>query len=264
MFAEVIDVDRITPGLIRVLFAGGDLDDFEPTGFTDQYINGYFVPANATYSVPFDLDEVRGLGDDLRPRPRRFTVRRWDKDAKILTIDFVVHGDTGYAGPWAKRATRGDKLQFKGPNGSYSPNPDVDWHFFAGDETAIPSISASLETLSSNDHCVVFLVVDSMEFEMPLHSDASVDLKWLHRKNSPDPSSLLLAAIKEFNFLEGTFDVFVHGEAGEVRELRKYLLNEKLIDPETASISPYWRRNHTDEAWRKVKKEWLAEQENDF
>ena len=122
-------------------------------------------------------------------------MRKWDKEAKILTIDFVVHGDLGYAGPWAKRATRGDRLQFKGPNGSYSPNPDLDWHFFAGDETAIPSISASLETLSSNDHCVVFLVVDSMEFEMPLHSDATVDLKWLHRKYSLDPSSLLLSLI---------------------------------------------------------------------
>ena len=128
MFAEVIDVERITPGLIRVLFAGGELDNFEPTQYTDQYINGYFVPADAPYSVPFDLDEVRALGDNLRPRPRRFTVRKWDNDTKILTIDFVVHGDIGYAGPWAKRASRGDRLQFKGPNGSYSPNPDVDWH----------------------------------------------------------------------------------------------------------------------------------------
>ena len=75
MFAEVIDVERITP-MIQV-FAGGDLDNFEATEFTDQYINGYFVPADAPYSVPFDLDEVRGLGDDLWPRPRRFTVRKW-------------------------------------------------------------------------------------------------------------------------------------------------------------------------------------------
>ncbi len=113
-------------------------------------------------------------------------------------------------------------------------------------------------------HCVVFLVVDSVEYEVPLHSKATVDLKWLHRKNSPEPSSLLLAAIEEFDFLHGTYDVFVHGEAGEVRELRKYLLNEKSVDPKTASISPYWRRNHTDEAWRQVKKEWLADQENDL
>ena len=29
MFAEVLDVDRITPGLIRVRFGGGDLHEFE-------------------------------------------------------------------------------------------------------------------------------------------------------------------------------------------------------------------------------------------
>ncbi len=264
MFAEVLDVERITPGLIRVRFGGGDLHEFESTEYTDQYINGYFVPPDATYPVPFDLDEVRTLGDELRPRPRRFTVRKWDEEAKKLTIDFVIHGDVGFAGPWAKRTVPGDKLQFKGPNGGYSPNPEVDWHLFAGDETAIPGISASVESLGSGSHCVVFIVVDSHEFEVPIHTDATLDLKWLHRDNSTDPSSLLLAAVRNFDFLEGTYDAFVHGEAGEVRELRKYLVGEKSLDLETSSISPYWRRNHTDEAWRKVKKEWLADQENDI
>ena len=230
MFAEVLDVERITPGLIRVRFGGGDLHEFESTEYTDQYINGYFVPPDATYPVPFNLDEVRTLG---------------------------------FAGPWAKRAEPGDKLQFKGPNGSYSPNPEVDWHFFAGDETAIPGISASVESLGTGSHCVVFIVVDSHEFEIPIHTDATLDLNWLHRNDATDPSSLLLTAVRNFDFLDGTYDVFDHGEAGEVRGLRKYLVNEKSLNPDTASISPYWRRNHTDEAWRKVKKEWLAEQEND-
>ena len=106
--------------------------------------------------------------------------------------------------------------------------------------------------------------MDSHEFEVPIHTDATLDLKWLHRDNSTDPSALLLAAVRNFDFLEGTYDAFVHGEAGEVRELRKYLVGEKSLDLETSSISPYWRRNHTDEAWRKVKKEWLADQENDI
>ena len=30
-----------------------------------------------------------------------------------------------------------------------------------------------------------------------------------------------------------------------------------------SSISPYWRRTMTDEGWREVKRQWLAEQEQD-
>ena len=59
-------------------------------------------------------------------------------------------------------------------------------------------------------------------------------------------------------------DGSVHGEAGEVREIRKHLVMNYKIDLENASISPYWRRDHTDEAWRSIKKQWLADQEKDI
>ena len=58
-------------------------------------------------------------------------------------------------------------------------------------------------------------------------------------------------------------DVFVHGEAGEVRAVRKHLLSERGIDRKKASISPYWRRTMTDEEWRTIKSAWLTDQAND-
>ena len=76
------------------------------------------------------------------------TVRAWDDDQRELTIDFVVHGDRGYAGPWAQRAQPGDCLQFRGPSGAYAPDPDAAWHLMAGDESALPAIGASLEGVS--------------------------------------------------------------------------------------------------------------------
>ncbi len=122
MYAEVKTVTRLSPNMMRIVFDGGDLESFENTPYTDQYINAYFVPENAPYTVPFDLEEARSLGDAFRPRPRRFTVRKWDQSSKQLTVDFVVHGDQGYAGTWALIASACDRLQFNGPNGSYSPN----------------------------------------------------------------------------------------------------------------------------------------------
>jgi Siderophore-interacting protein len=56
---------------------------------------------------------------------------------------------------------------------------------------------------------------------------------------------------------------FVHGEAGEVREVRRHLLAERGVDRRLLSASGYWRRHMTDEAWRAVKRAWSADVERD-
>lgn len=264
MFAEVQEVFELSPNMIRIVLGGGDLSSFESTSFTDQYINAYFVPAGAPYSVPFDLDEARSSGEKFRPRPRRFTVRRWESETEQLTIDFVAHGDQGYAGNWAQRAQIGDRLQFKGPSGSYAPDSEVDWHLLAGDESAISAISASVATIPDTKPCTVFLIVDGPENKIDFSSSPSHEINWIYRSTAPDPDTALLEAIKEHTFRDGDFDIFIHGEAGEVREIRKHLVMNYKIDLENASISPYWRRDHTDEAWRSIKKQWLADQEKDI
>ena len=111
MYAEVKDVEQLSPNMMRVVLGGRKLENFTSTDFTDQYIKAYFIPSGAPYSVPFDLEEARMTGD--------------------------------------------------------------------------------------------------------------------------------------------------------VREIRKHLINDRGIDVSSASISPYWRRNHTDEAWRNAKRQWLADQQKD-
>ena len=263
VYAEVERVERLSGGMVRVVLAGGELHDFVSTPFTDEYINAYFVSPEAPYEVPFELEEARALGPDHEPKPRRLTVRHWDEEKRRLTLDFFTHGDQGHAGVWAQQARPGDRLQFKGPNGSYSPDPDKDWHFLAGDESTLPAISASVEAMPEGKPCVVFLVVDGPEYELEIDSQAALQLIWLHRSKVQDPEKVLLEAIREFEFPTGSYDVFVHGEAAEVRGIRKHLILDRGIEKAGSSISPYWRRDHTDEEWRRVKKQWLADQQKD-
>lgn len=262
IWAEVLRKDQVTPSLIRIALGGGELERFTPTSYTDQYINAYFPPAHAPIEVPFDRDEAMALPREDRPHPRRFTVRRWDAEAKELTVDFIVHGDEGYAGPWAKRAQPGDRLQFTGPGGGYAPDPEAAWHLMVGDESALPAIGASLEALRPTARCVVIAVVDGPEHELALDSPGSVEVRWLHRRGAADPETLLATEIEALEFPPGAVDVFVHGEAGEVRAVRRHLLADRGI-PDSASISPYWRRRYTDETWREIKREWLAAQAED-
>ena len=263
MFGEVIRTERLTPSMVRVVLGGSGLDGFEPTPFTDQYVNASFVPAGAPLAVPFDNDLARSLPDEHRPRPRRFTVRRWDTERRELTIDFAAHGDVGYAGAWAQRAVPGDRLQFRGPSGGYEPRPDADWHLLIGDESALPAIAASIEALPADARCTAVIVVDDATGEVSIDSACDAEIIWCHRATSSEPEHALLDAISSLEWPGGDVDVFLHGEAGEVREVRKFLVAERGLDPKAASISAYWRRDHTDEAWRAIKREWNAAQAQD-
>jgi NADPH-dependent ferric siderophore reductase len=69
--------------------------------------------------------------------------------------------------------------------------------------------------------------------------------------------------VADATFPVGRADVFVHGEAAETRAIRRYLIADRGIDRDAASISPYWRRGHDDEAWRRIKAQWLADAERD-
>ena len=263
MYGEVRSTQRLTPSMVRVVLGGGDLDEFVPTPYSDQYINAQFIPAGAPYTAPFDPDDLEAVAAEYHPRARRYTVRRWDGDQRELTIDFVTHGDHGYAGPWAQQAQPGDCLQFKGPGGAYDPDPDAAWHLMAGDESALPAIGASLEALAPGARAVVLVVIDGPDDELAFTTLGDVSITWLHRRSAEDPIALLPNAVAGLDFAPGPVDVFVHGEAGEVRAVRKHLLSERGIDRKKASISPYWRRTMTDEEWRTIKSAWLADQAGD-
>ncbi len=263
MYAEVHHIEELSPDLLRVVLTGGTLDQLEVSGATDAYINARFLPKGSPVTVPFSQEDLDGLSAEVRPRPRRFTIRQWEPDQEMLSIDFVVHGDAGFAGSWALRAQPGDRLQFDRPGGSYRPSPDVDWHLFIGDESALGAVGASLQGLKEDARAVVFAIVEKPGYEIDLPSSAGVLTHWLYREEAADSQMWVAEAVAETAFPGGTFDVFVHGEAAEVRAVRRHLATDRGVDLGSASISPYWRRRHTDEDWRKSKREWMADQAQD-
>jgi NADPH-dependent ferric siderophore reductase len=252
---EVVEVIRLSPSLIRVVLSGSGLEAFQPTEFADQYVNALFVPDGAPYTVPFDVDAARGLSVEHRPVGRRYTIRWWEPIERRLAIDFVTHGDTGIAGRWAQRARVGDRLQFTGPSGAYQPSADADWHLLVGDESALPAIAASMERLRAGVAALVFVVVDGPDDEITLATPADAHVHWVHRRTGGSLPDVVAGS----PFPDGVPDVFVHGEASEVRAIRRHLLADRGIAREGTSISPYWRRGYDDEAWRQVKSAWLAE-----
>lgn len=261
MHGQVVRTEWVTPALVRVVLGGPGLDGFALPAATDTYVNAAFPPAGAPYGPVFDPRAVRDVEPALRPRRRRYTVRSWQPDTGELALDFVVHGDAGVAGPWAAAVKPGDVLVFEGPGGGYRPDPEADWHLMVGDESALPAIAVSLEALPAGARALVRLVCDGPDHEVPLPTAAEADVGWLHRSGTPDDADLLGAAVRAANFPAGRVHAFVHGEADEIRALRRHLLSDRGLTRADMSCSPYWRRDMTDESWRSIKGEFVAAME---
>jgi NADPH-dependent ferric siderophore reductase len=271
---EVVRTEQLTRHIVRVVLGGKGFDTFSPNKFTDAYVKLVFVDDDVdvdTLEQPLTLDSFNALPPEKRPTVRTYTVRRTDPERREITVDFVVHGEHGVAGPWAASATPGQRLFVMGPSGAYAPDPAADWHLLAGDEAALPAISSALEALPENAVGMVFIEVAGPEDEIELAAPSGVDVRWIYRGGRADlvpednagDHSPLIAAVKEAGWLPGQVQVFIHGEAQAVmHNLRPYIRKEREVDVKWASsISGYWRRGRTEETFRQWKRE-LAEAES--
>ncbi|MFF3574205.1 siderophore-interacting protein [Nocardia jiangxiensis] len=233
--------ERLTDHLIRVHLGGPGFAAFTPNGFTDAYVK---------LQIP---------GPD-GPTTRTYTVRSIDPELEQIAIDFVYHGAEGVAGPWAAAAQPGDELELSGPGGAYAPRLDADWHLLAGDESALPAISAACAALPESAVGRVFVEISGPADELDFPRPAGVNLDWLHRGDR-EPGVALAEAVLAEPWRDGRVHVFIHGEAQVVmHELRPYIRKERGVPADHASISGYWRRGRTEETFRQWKRE-LAERE---
>ncbi|KMS89410.1 FAD-binding protein [Streptomyces regensis] len=254
--AQVVRTERLTPHMQRVVLGGEGLAGFAADTCTDHYVKLLFGAAGVTYPEPFDPERIRAeFPREQWPVTRTYTVRAWDPGQRELTLDFVIHGDEGLAGPWALRARPGDTVRFMGPGGAYAPDPGADWHLLAGDESALPAIARALETLPAGARAHAFIEVSGPEEEQKI--DTGVPVVWLHRGDRP-VGEALLEAVRGLEFPEGRPHAFVHGEASFVKELRRLLRVERQIPREDLSISGYWRLGHNEDGWQASKREWNA------
>lgn len=261
--ATVVRTERLTPHMVRVVLGVDPAADLAVGAYTDHYVKLVFPPAGTTYPEPLDLAAVRrDLPREQWPRTRTYTVRAWDPAAREMTVDFVVHGDEGLAGPWAARVRPGEGIWFLGPGGGYAPDPAAAWHLLAGDESALPAVAAAVEHLPPGAPAKVFVEVAGPQEEQKLDASGQVEVVWVHRGDRP-VGAALVEAVTSAALPDGDVQVFVHGEAHFVRELRRWLRLDRGVPRERLSVSGYWRRGSDEDGWQSAKREWNAEVERE-
>ncbi|HEY0185975.1 MAG TPA: siderophore-interacting protein [Cellulomonas sp.] len=270
--ATVISAAHLTPGMVRLVLGGPGLAGFEPSPYADSYLKLAFLPgvgtstsgadALATWVTPegtIDLAAARAaLPAERQPRLRTYTVRGYDDLELTVTVDLLVHGTDGIAGPWAAGAVPGDEVVVVGPGGGYSPDPTADQHLLVGDASALPAIAVALERLGTGAVGTALIEVADPTEEQALRVPEGVTLRWLHAQGADQPAgSALVQAVLALPWPEGRVHAFVHGEAGAVRTLRHHLRVERGLARTDLSISGYWRLGVDDEGWRSAKRDWL-------
>jgi len=262
--ATVTRTERLSASLVRVVVGGEGMSAFAPGPFTDSYVKVVFVHPDVPRPLPrtddgrVDLEAVaEALPREHAPRMRSYTVRTFDRATRELTLDFVVHGTAGIAGPWAAAARAGDEVLLVGPGGAYVPDPDAGRHLLAGDLSALPAITASLEALPPHAVGHALVEVHGPEDELPLSAPAGVEVRWLHQGDGR-PGEALADAVRTLPWPDDDVHAFVHGEAGAVKEIRRLLRVERGLGLDRLSISGYWRLGVDDEGWRASKREWNA------
>lgn len=254
---EVVASESLGEHMVRLTLGGPGFADFRNKDATDKYVKLLFADPELGLEPPYDLDALRGtLPPEKLPVRRTYTVRRVDEAAGTLQIDFVVHGDEGIAGPWAAAARPGDKVCFSGPGGMHRPDADAEWFLFAGDESALPAIAATLEAMDPASRGVAYLEVEGPEDELPLDAPAGIELRWLHRGGPFSPESTVLAsAVMAGEWPVGRVQVFAHGEREMVKNLRRYLADDRGVDRKQMSLSAYWAFGRAEDTFQAEKRD---------
>lgn len=254
---EVMRTERLGPHMVRLTLGGPGFSEYQDKDATDKYVKLLFADPALGLEMPYDLEALRErLTPEQMPVRRTYTVRSVDHDAGTLTIDFVVHGEDGLAGPWAASAQPGDRVCLSGPGGMFRPDPAADWYLLAGDESALPAIGAALEAMPAGAVGQVILEVHGPEDEIGLSVPQGFSVTWLHRGAEFAPETTRLAqAVIDAEWQPGAVQVFAHGEREMVKDLRRYFVDVRGVDRKQMSLSAYWAYGRAEEVFQAEKRE---------
>ncbi len=183
--------------------------------------------------------------DGRKPVRRRYTIRQFDRTARMITIDVVLHG----AGPgerWVRTVRPGDRIEGIGPRGKIFPDPAADWHLFMGDESALPAIQAMTEALPGDADASLVIEIPEAADEQEVLAAARSRVSWLHRLGGPagDPSALAAEAA-EVELPPGSGRAYLLGEARVVLAMREVLASRGLTE-EQMSPKASWGRGRAN------------------
>ena len=236
---EVRRVDRLSPRMLRVTFAGPDLDGLaveEPAASVRLLLPS---PGTAGLVLPTWNGNEFLLPDGRRPTIRTFTPRRVDPGAGELDLEIVAHGG-GAASSWAEAAAPGDAAAVSGPGRGYTVDPEAAGYLLAGDETALPAISQLLEVLPAGRPVQVLVETAHPEARLALPEREGTSVTWCDLPPGAAPGAALVDAVERADLPDGT-RVWAAGEAAAMQRIRRHLFEGRGLPRPRCVVRGYWK-----------------------
>ncbi|MGZ0148302.1 siderophore-interacting protein [Kribbella sp. WER1] len=274
---RVESVEPLTPGFSRVTVQGDGLAAYRTIRPADAF--KLVIPPDGLGSVKMPKISPAGApvwpADRPTPLTRAFTVRTFDPDTRRLVFDVAQHGSgpaitasdaatpsqrvttverpcsgrfapgapqprTGGLMTWLSSTRPGDTAVLLGIRREFHAG-DVDHHLLIGDSTALPAIAAIVESLDVPS--TVYLQTESP-------ADRSLvkgDVHWVHSPPVTGPDSVLEQAVRTFTRPPGRLQAWCAAEAGVVRSVRRYLVDELAVGRDDLHTVAYWIAGETAE-----------------
>lgn len=235
---QVQRIDRIGANFLRIRFAGDTLHDFVSASFDDHA--KLMLPAEPGQPLVLPMPGPDGLAlpsGAEKPAMRDYTPRHFDPVARVLDIEFVLHGD-GIASRWAEAAKPGDEVGLGGPRGSFIVPTGFDWHLLVGDETAIPAIARRLEELPETAQAITVIETGDASDRRSFTSRARLQTHWIET----GPADALARAVAALKLPAGEGFAWAGGEAASMAAVRQALVDGHGLDKSRVRASAYWKR----------------------
>lgn len=248
---------ELSPSMVRIVASIGDPSAFRDIEPPEKYCKLVFFDPELGLGDHPDYWSLREtLPREHLPVTRHMTLRHVDLEAGQLWIDVALHGDSGWAGPWAAGAQPGDTIVAVGPGGKWIPDPQASWSLMLGDEAAIPAVLANVEAMPEDARGEILLEVQDADHHLDVQVPSGWSLRWIHRAEAPAGFPALVEAARTAQW-PGTTDgiqVFAHGEREAMKALRPVLFEEHRLDRAQVSLSGYWARGRDEDAFQAEKK----------
>jgi NADPH-dependent ferric siderophore reductase len=134
----------------------------------------------------------------------------------------------------------------------FRPPEDTDLVLLWGDETALPALSAILESLPAGQRVRAWLEVRDAGDIQDLVTEADAEITWLVAgRTGAEGSPMALGALRDAQLppAERPY-VWMAGESGCVKELRRHFVRERGVDRRRVTFVGYWRQGMTEEQLR--------------
>lgn len=237
--AEVVEARDLSPAMRRVVFGGPGLADFRSTGVGDEYVRLIF-PADPWErpELPAVVDGDLDFGSIDLSRLRTYSVRAWDAEARLLTVDFVVHPG-GVAAGWALQAQPGQVVGVNSPTGVYDPPATITWQVLVADLAGLPAAARLAENAPGGVRTLLIVELPHESARVPIAERPGLEVRWIVGGNGHIGSRM--EGVMRSLPTPGTDGyIWVAGETRALRGVRAHLRRGLRLPVDRYKTVGYW------------------------